>query len=99
MEYQELRDRIEALDYFEGDKLEAVESIQKGIDDFEINEDEYDDYLEGIYGDEVEVCGIKMYPPRVLKECDETSYYISKSDHESTSQSDLQDLLDEKKKN
>ena len=50
----------------------------------EVTEEQYDDFLEGVYGDSIEVCGMNMSPLRILKECDPIAYDCGKADYESS---------------
>jgi len=56
-----------------------MNAIEKEV---EITEAEYDEVLEEIYGKSVLVCGMDMYPPRVLKEMDPIAYRCGKGDYE-----------------
>ena len=74
-------------------KKEEIEGLQYEVDHFEysISESEYDDFLDGCYGD-VNVCGFNYSASYALKELDPVAYRCSKSDYESNF--DLEDCAE-----
>lgn len=75
----------------EAKKLE-IQAKEREIRNFayEATQEEYDDFLREVYGDEVEICGGTYAPGYALRLVDEVAYNTGKSDYEDSK--DLDDV-------
>jgi len=64
---------------------EASEAIISGLD-----EDVYDEMLDEVYGDDIDVCGIKYSPSLAFKRIDPTAYQVGMLDYFDTIQGEIE---------
>jgi hypothetical protein len=83
-EIEELKEKI-------SDKEDEIKILEANE-----NEDEYDEYLDDVFGD-CEVAGMKMQTSRVLKEMDEVAYNQGMSEFNDNKISELHDELNDLK--
>ena len=74
------------------DYEELKEKIEE-LEAFELGEQEYDDFLDGIY-EEVRIGELTFLPSQVLKNCDEVAYRISKDDEEDYQRGSMMEDVD-----
>jgi len=81
---KDIQNDIESTNSAIDSATQAVADKQNEIDNFDksryYTEEMYDQDLESIYGDSVEVCGMTMNPVYILKECDPTAYRCGMND-------------------
>jgi len=81
---KDIQNEIETIESAIEASKQAITDKQGEIDNFDrsqyYTEDMYEEALEGIYGDSVEVCGMTMNPVYILKECDPTAYRCGMGD-------------------
>ena len=73
---------ISAKEYAIQQNKDVAESIQKDMDNFEIDEEKYEDmYIDMLDEETVYVCGMAFCPSRILSELDPIAYACGLSDY------------------
>lgn len=60
----------------------------------DVSEDQYVDWLDDVYPDPVEACGMTFTASSILKECDPTAFRCGLGDYESEIQSELEEAIE-----
>ena len=75
------------------DYEELKEKIEE-LEGFELSEQEYDDFLDGIY-EEVHIGALTFSPSEILKNCDEVAYRIGRDEEEDCQRENMKEDVNE----